>query len=346
VVTAETPIGGHVDPPGVRVLRFPTVLRIGNAPLTPGMLAALGRVDLVHLHWPYIFGADLTLLTCALGRIPYVVTYHHDLVASLRWQFGPYQALIGPLVLRGARRIFPVSIDHFQASPMWEIAAAHRERIVEVPNGVDIRRFRPDVDGTAVRAKLGIPSGATVIGYLGAMDRAHPFKGVPVLLRALRQLRRPDVHLLAVGGGDLRPEYEAQGAALGLRQHWVGRVSDEALPAHVAAMDALVLPSLGFGAESFGIVLIEAMAAGKPVVATTLPGVRRVVDDGINGFLVPPGDEEALERALARLVDDPALRRRLGQAGRRKAEGLYDWRALAATLENEYLAVMRETSGS
>ncbi|HEY3079665.1 MAG TPA: glycosyltransferase family 4 protein [Chloroflexota bacterium] len=342
VVTAAAPTPARADPAEFAVRRLPTPFRFGNAPFLPFLLGALHRFDLVHLHWPFIFGAELTWLACRLAGVPYVVTYHHDLRADLRWQFGPYQALVGPRVIGDARRVFPVSIDHFRASPMFRYAAATRRRIVEIPNGVDVGRFRPDVDGGALRRALAIPPGGVVVGYLGAMDRAHAFKGVPVLLEAITRLAGDQLHLLAVGGGDLQPTYRQEAERLGLagRAHWTGTVGAEELPAHLAAMDVLVLPSLGMGAESFGIVLIEAMASGKPVIASALPGVRRVVDEGRNGFLVPPGDAERLAAALARLIDDPRLRRSLGAAGRAKAESQYDWRRIATSLETEYRAVV------
>src|SRR5262245_47209165 len=96
VLTAAVPLGAWRDPPELRVRRLPTRFRLGNAPFAPGLLAALARFDVVHLHWPFIFGAELVWLACRLGDVPYVVTYHHDLRADLRWQVGPYQSTVGP----------------------------------------------------------------------------------------------------------------------------------------------------------------------------------------------------------------------------------------------------------
>lgn len=342
VLTAATTGGAPDDPSELLVRRLPAVFRVGNAPLIPALLPEIAGFDLIHLHWPFIFGAELTYLACRAGRVPYVVTYHHDLRADLRWQFGPYQAVVGPLVLRRASAVFPVSTDHFARSPMRRYVDPRRTRVTEIPNGVDVAQFRPDVDGQAVRARLGIPSDAVVVGYLGAMDRAHAFKGVPVLLEAFARLPPGAARLLAVGGGDLRIEYQRRADELGIgdRAHWPGIVPAGELAAHVAAMDVLVLPSMGGGAESFGIVLIEAMASGKPAIATDIPGVRRVVDQDLNGFLVPPGDAEALAARLRQVVEDRGLRARLGVHGRNKAVERYDWRRIAERLEGEYDAVL------
>jgi glycosyltransferase involved in cell wall biosynthesis len=342
VFTSPVPLGSFRDPPGITVRRLPTLLRVGNAPLMPGLVPALRRFQLVHLHWPFIFGAELTWLACRLAGIPYVVTYHMDLRADLRWQFGPYQRAIGPLIVRGAARVLPVSLDHFRASPTYRYVAQEPGRIVEIPNGVDVTRFHPEVDGESVRRRWGVDTSSVLVGYLGAMDHAHSFKGVPVLLDALGRITDLDVQLLAVGGGDLQAEYRRYAVEVGLgrRTHWAGIVSAEELPAHLAAMDMLVLPSLGTGAESFGIVLIEAMASGKPVIATTLPGVRRVVDDGQDGHLVPPGDADHLAQAIERLARNGGLRRVFGTAGRRKVEERYDWRKIAVRIEDQYVDVL------
>ncbi|TAK26083.1 MAG: glycosyltransferase family 1 protein [Chloroflexota bacterium] len=339
VITAAAPVG-YVDGEDFPVHRLPTRARLGNAPLLPGLIAAVRDYDLIHLHWPFIFGAELVWLGCKMAGIPYVVTYHHDLRADIRWQFGPYQAAIGPLVLRGARRVLPVSLDHFAASPMRRHVPS--ARLGEIPNGVDTRFFRPDIHGAAIRQRHGIPSDAFVIGYLGAMDRAHSFKGVPDLIDATAQVIERRAWFLAVGEGDLRASYEARAADRGLapRSTWTGKAPADELAQHIAAMDCLVLPSRGHGAESFGIVLIEAMAAGKPVIATTLPGVRRVVEDDVDGFLVPPGDVAALADRLSWLGGDGDRRRAMGMAGRAKVERLYDWPRLAERLETEYAAVL------
>jgi glycosyltransferase involved in cell wall biosynthesis len=116
-------------------------------------------------------------------------------------------------------------------------------------------------------------------------------------------------------------------------------VSALSLPLHYALSDVVVLPSTTRG-EAFGLVLLEAMASGIPVVASHLPGVRAVVDHGRNGLLVPPGDSSALAAAIADLLGDPARRVRMGHDGRRKVESVYDWRLLASQLEQLYLRAL------
>jgi glycosyltransferase involved in cell wall biosynthesis len=162
-----------------------------------------------------------------------------------------------------------------------------------------------------------------------------------VLFDALHHLGGAAPRLLVVGEGDLRPRYERQAQALGLgeRVRFAGRVGDDDLPRYYAASDLVVLPSVTRG-EAFGVVLLEAMACGKPVVASDLPGVRVVVRTTGGGRLAPPGDATALAGAIAALGTDAGLRAALGAAGRRAVEAHYTWPAIGRRLEATYQSVL------
>jgi glycosyltransferase involved in cell wall biosynthesis len=211
------------------------------------------------------------------------------------------------------------------------------ERVVEMPNGVDAEAFSPGPDAAGVRATLGIPEDATVAAFVATLDRAHHFKRLNVAIDALGRAREENVHMLVAGDGELRPAFEAQAAAAGLadRVHFLGRVPHAELPATLRAADLFLLTTEP--PESFGIVLIEAMASGLPVLATEYPGVRAVVDDGVNGVMVPRGDAGAVAAALDRLADaGPAERERLGANGREKAEREWSWARLLDRMDEAY----------
>src|SRR5205814_1893675 len=159
------------------------------------------------------------------------------------------------------------------------LAAQPPERLVELPNGVDVERFRPGLASGELRARYGLARMEQVVLFVGGLDRAHYFKGLPVLLRALARLPK-DVALLVVGDGDRREAYArlARAAGLGRRVRFAGSVADAELPRHYALADLVVLPSTTRG-EAFGLVLLEAMACSRAVVASRLPGVQAVVDD-------------------------------------------------------------------
>ena len=139
------------------------------------------------------------------------------------------------------------------------------------------------------------------------------------------------------GGGELLDDFRAQSARLGIaeRVHFLGAVPHSRLPAVLRAADLLVLTTEP--PESFGIVLIEAMAAGLPTIATEYPGVRAVVDEGETGLLVPPGDANAVAGAIRRLVEaGPSGRTTMGAAGREKAERLWSWPRLLDRMDAAY----------
>lgn len=330
------------DPPGVTVHRLKPVIRAGNAPLSP-QLGNLGRFDIIHLHYPFISGAEIVGLGAMLRRTPLVLTYHNDLRASgLRGRvFSLYERSAALASLRIARRVCVVSHAHAESSDLLNRVSRDRpSSIVELPNGVDTRIFHPNVDGRAMREKLGIPATATVAAFVGVLDTAHQFsKRVDLLIDAIATLDDQDLHLLIVGDGDMLSAYQrlANEMGIGDRTHFAGSVAHHNLPPYLAACDLLVLPS---DVESFGLVLIEAMACQRPVVASDLPGVRTVITDGVDGLLSEPGNARDVATKIQILVDNPDQRRMMGIQGRTTVEKRFAWTTIADRLEEIYEDVL------
>ncbi|HEX5415936.1 MAG TPA: glycosyltransferase family 4 protein [Chloroflexota bacterium] len=338
VFTAGDRRADSADAAEFAVRRLPVAFRVGNAPCLPSLIG-LGRFDVVHVHYPFYFGAELVFLRSFVGSLPYVVTYHQDvhLPGSLGTLDKVHHAALGQWVLRRARMVLATSWDYARASRLRGVMRARAALVSELPNGVDPPRVRPDVDGRGLRGRYGLADDAPVILFVGALDRPHYFKGIPPLLAAFARLTDPRTRLLVVGDGDLRAGYQEEAARLGLgaRVIFPGRVSDVELPAHYALADLLVLPSTTLG-EAFGVVLLEAMASGKPVIASNLPGVRSVVADGEDGLLARPGDSDDLAANLRALLGDPARRRAMGERGRAKVEARYSWQRVGEQLEEIY----------
>ena len=320
--------GDPDDPPGVTVHRVKPVLRVGNAPVIP-QLTQIRNFDVLHLHYPFVCGAELTTVGTAFHRIPSILTYHNDMRApGLRGAFfSIYERTLAPAVLRRAKRVCGVSIEHVVSSPMVRrVLSPKSHKLVEMPNGVDASTFNPTADGVSVRKRFAIPNDAFVIGFVASLDTAHHFKRLDLLIEAVAQMTAERVHLLIVGDGDRRPIYENQAKQLGIgnRAHFTGNVTHSQLPPYLVASDCLVLPS--DSVESFGLVLIEAMACELPVIATNLPGVRTLVNDGCDGYLVPVRNVEALVTTLERLRSMPRdARVAMGKRGREKVIRKYDW---------------------
>jgi glycosyltransferase involved in cell wall biosynthesis len=341
VFTAAVPSGDAPSPEGVTVRRLPAVFRIGNAPLLPGLLALRG-FDILHLHYPFIFGAEMVRFVSAVRRIPYVLTHHNDLIGDgfRRHLFDMYTTLIAPAIFGGARKWLAVSRDHAASCRMTPLFRRRWADVVEIPNGVDTDHFRPDVDGMGVRRRYGIPESARLLLFVGSLDRAHHFKGAGYLLRAFAQMGDEDTGLMMVGDGDLKRSLMALAEKLGIaRRVWfVGTVPHPELPPFYAASDLVVLPS--FPPESFGMVLIEAMACGRPVLAHHIPGVRSVVRDGEDGLLARPGDMDDLVEKMGALLGDPRRRAEMGQRGRAKVEEQYAWHRIILQLVQVYEEVL------
>jgi glycosyltransferase involved in cell wall biosynthesis len=216
------------------------------------------------------------------------------------------------------------------------------DRVLTLHDAIDTRRFAPGLgDRTRIRREFGYDENTTVVGFVG---RFSPGKGHEELLQAAAALRGrfPSVRYLVVGEPSHGEEHYAErihGLAreLGIEQlvRFAGFRTD--IPDVMAAFDLFAFPS---HAESFGIVLIEAMAMERPVVSTNCDGVLDIMVDGETGLMIPPRNSPALAEALARLLENPSLRDRLGSAARRRVTELFDQQRQLDRLEEIYSSVL------
>jgi phosphatidylinositol alpha-mannosyltransferase len=204
-----------------------------------------------------------------------------------------------------------------------------------IPNGVDVEHFSPNVS----------PIEKFCDGKLNILfvSRLEKRKGLNYLLEAFKQVKQeiPNSRLIIVGPGTrLRRGYERGVKRSGLKDVvFTGLVSYEELPRYYKTADVFCAPATG--RESFGIILLEAMAVGKPIVASNIEGYASVLAHNVEGLLVPPADKEMLARALISLLTDEALRREVGARGRVKALE-YSWERIAQDVLKYYIRVLRE----
>ena len=281
----------------------------------------------------------LGLLGPALG-LTYAVVVHGAEIALPGRLPGGRQAL--RRVLRGAALV--VAGGHYAAAEATG-AAGHDLPVVLVPPGVDTDRFCPlGADGrAAARAAHGIPARAR---FVLAVSRLVPRKGIDTLLAAATLIARDrqDLVVAVAGGGRDRTRLERLAAAGDADVRFLGMVPDADLPALVASADVFAIPCRrrwgGLEQEGFGIVFLEAAACGVPQVAGDSGGAAEAVVSGRTGFVVAePRDPAGTAWALARLLDDPILRRAQGEAARRRAEQEFSYDVLAPVLDRALAAL-------
>lgn len=315
---------------GVHVEYRVPVFAYGNSGRIP-VEDVFQECDVVHLHFPFYFTAEICAqLTMKYPAVRFVVTYHMDPTASglKGWYFRWYRVWVTPRILRAASAIFVSSRAYAASTSSASLFAEMDDRVVEAPFGVDTERFYPRHEGEtswALLASAGLSPAKCTVLFVGGMDRAHAFKGVTVLLEAVRSL--PDgVQLVLIGDGALRASYERLAAKWRItdRVRFVGNQSVDALAMWYRAVQILVLPSVSRG-EAFGLVLLEAMASDVACVASDLAGVRQVLDDGRAGVVVAPRDARALADAIGQLYRDPSARAALVAHAAARVRRLYTW---------------------
>jgi glycosyltransferase involved in cell wall biosynthesis len=334
VFTASYP-GAPDDPRGVVTHRYAARLRLGNAPFIP-QLASIDGFDVIHLHQPFIFGAEAALVASARARIPLVSSYHNELQADgiKGLLFAGYDRVVTRAALRRSARLTVLSLEHARHAPLLAAELARRpDAFVPVPNGVDLETFVPGRE-PGLRSELGLPQDAVVAVFCAKLDAAHLTKRPDLAIEAAARIA--NLRLLMVGGGPLLDRYRALAADRGVadRVVFAGDRTHRDVARCLRAADLLVMPST---LESFGIVQLEAMACGLPVVVSDLPGARGVSRDGLHGAHVTPADPDALTHALRGLVDaGPERRREIGAAAREHVAAHYSWGRCAELLEAAY----------
>jgi phosphatidylinositol alpha-mannosyltransferase len=334
-VVVVTPVAGPADDAYVRVagrpLRVPYQGTVAPVCFSVSSIRRIGAVlrafrpELVHAHEPI---APSTAMVATLrAGVPIVATFHSHVERSRLFDAA------APLLRIVSRRI-AVRIAVSEASARF-IGDRLEGEFRIVPNGVDVEAF---ARGTP---PADVPLGRRML-WVGRLD---PQKGFGVAVGAFARLAPefPDLHLLVAGDGRDRDAVEGLPPGVRSRVVMLGTVPHGLLPAYHAAADAFVAPALG--QESFGMVLVEAMAAGVPVVASDIAGYREVVHHEEDGLLVPPGDSEALGFAIRRVLQDPDLSARLRRAGRARAER-YSWDVVTDQIEAIYAEVLGHGDGA
>ncbi len=329
-----------VRAPGYDVYRARSLGIVASVPLAPTLpliarrLWSERRYDLAHLHFP----DPLSLVAAALlpGRPKIVVTWHSDVIRQ-RSVLPLYRLLLDRFLPRIAALV-AATPKHFETSTQLGALPASVPRTI-IPYGIDAAQFHPTeallARAAALRAQW--PAGPVVF----AVGRHIYYKGFEFAIRAMRSVEGT---LLLGGSGPLLQQHRRLARELGLGSKVIfpGEVADEDLPAYYRAADLFCFPSVE-QSEAFGLVQLEAMASGIPVVCSDLRnGVNFVTRHGESGLAVPPRDSVALAAALNELLGDPERRRRMGEAGVARVEAEFT----AQRMVESHLQLYRSLAGS
>ncbi|MFP4636420.1 MAG: glycosyltransferase family 4 protein [Nitriliruptoraceae bacterium] len=289
-------------------------------------VAAGHRPDVIVLGATWPLGELAPALSAALG-VP-VVGLSHGLEAGLVQLGG------GHLVARATRGLAAMTTISEWTERQLE-PHVRASRVVRVPPGVDTDRFRPDIDGAALRERWGVAAAAPLVG---SVSRLVPRKGLDVLLAAWPTVleRHPTARLAIVGDGPMSQRLTTIATRLGLDSAVIlpGTVDHDELPASYAAFDVFAMPCRtrwsGLDVEGLGMVYLEAQACGVPTVAGRSGGAPEAVLEEVSGSVVDGRDTAAVAAALLRWLDAPAARRDAALAGRRFVEQRWSWPAIAS----------------
>lgn len=312
-------------PAGGTICRVTISLRLG-----PTIKSVLNQenFDIIHLHEPF-----MPMLCSAMlhfSNTANVATFH-AFGGNPGYKFG---RPISTIMLR--RRLPKLDGKIAVSQAAMEFANKHVPGYYNIiPNGIDLELFSPDVSPVSE-----LRDGKLNILFVGRLEKQ---KGVDYLIRAYKRVRQevPNSRLIIVGPGTrLRGKYEKEVLRSGLKDViFVGGKPQSELPQYYKTADVFCAPATGL--ESFGIVLLEAMAMGKPIVATNIEGYNSVMTHGVEGLLVPPKNEEMLAQALVSLLTNESLRQEMATKARLKAME-YSWEHIAQRVLNYYARILSE----
>ena len=296
------------------------------------------KFDIIHGHHAF---TPISLYSISLASkygIPTVLTAHS---LGMGYQYGIVWKTLKPI-------LYPVKKAFDKADKIIAVSEAvkqfmshivsHPEKIEVIPNGIDLEQFIYVPNGKKLREELDLPPDAPIALFVG---RFSIRKGVHILIDAFKHVVKeiPDAQLLIAGKGFLKEYLKHKVKANRITENvkFLGCIFGEILAKFYAASDVFVCPSVF--SEAFGIVILEAMASGRPVIATRVGGIPEIIDHEVNGLLIEPHDVKELSNAIIRLFSDDRERFEMGRNARKKVEDCYDWKKLIFDILNVYEGV-------
>jgi len=351
-VVTSLPKGGSISQKWsqLRIFRLPSVAHIFATPVSPSLFPFLLRLirgeqfDLIHTHIPPCFYAEIVAIASQITKIPLILTYHNDIYKNNffgRILASSYNATALNFLLHVASRIIATSKSYAMKSPFLH---DYLQKVVIIHPAIEVSRFSPTLFSSDIRGKFSLPR-EKIILYVGYLDH---HKGLRTLVKALPEVLRkcPSAHLLMVGKGPLRNELQqlVHEMRLNTKVSFLGYISDEDLPRIYASSDLFVFPPIS-RIEGFGIVQLEALASGLPVIATDIPGVRELSEISAAVTKVKPADEKELSRAIIKIINELEDMKDAAKKNRKLVEENYSWDRYLEEVVRVYKSVSEEECG-
>jgi glycosyltransferase involved in cell wall biosynthesis len=329
--------------PNMRIHRNATSFKIASANASFKLIYKPLNYDLdiVHAHSPIPYSDLPALMYAKRKKVPFLLTYQFDgqeTGGSFMRNAGVsiYNKVFINRVLDSAEVIIATTRSYAEESPFLK---NYLDKIVVIPNGINIEDVTTDLTREESRIKLDLPLKTKIILFFGSLVT---YKGPDILLKAFKVIKKeyPEVKLIFAGRGHMLTELQDMARKFDLEDDviFLGFVEEEKKAFYYKSADIFCLPSTNM-AESFGIVNLEAMASGIPIVGSDLGGIPDIIKDGENGLLAKPRDHQSLANVLLILLKDDDLRLKMGNNGRKRVEE-YSWDKIANETENLYRDIL------
>jgi len=343
-VTVFTPQYNSKSSPLEGVFYLKPLIKYGNAAYVPHLCEKLKNFEVVILEYPFFGGMRAVYSAKKKYGFKLILNYNMDTVGSglkgLIFQYVKKYFL--PKIIDIANLVLASSQDYAKHSDLGKYWRDNDNKFQILPNGVDIQKFQPKADQPLAgkdiylefRKNLNINLDEKIILFVGGLDKAHYFKGVEYLIKAIEHISfNNKFKIVIVGKGDLQSKYRDIAEKLGVKDKvlFTGGISDNYLVKLYQMAEVTVLPSID-QSEAFGVVLVESMACGAPVIASNLPGVRSVFEDGITGFVSKIRDEKDIAEKISFILNNPEKRKQMSEKGIKLVKEKYDWNIIADKL--------------
>lgn len=327
---------GETNLDGLRVIRLKPNLVVSNTPIRLNLLSILlkeiscFRPDIIHAHTPVPYSVDMAAQASRRTKTSLVVTYHTSTLFKNQPIFDllvraylPFQAS----ALSQAKRIATVTGNTDRTMSRW------KQKTVVIPPGVDTDLF----------SFSPYPHSTKNLLLISPLSRAYPSKGVDVLLRAMPEIIKsiPETVLNIAGGGELTEFYQqmAERNSCARNVSLLGKIPYTDMPKLIADNNIIIIPSIK--SEGTPTVILEAFAIGRPVIGTRVGGIPELVQNEVNGYVVPPNNPNELSRCIIKLLHQPDLAAQFGQAGRTQVENNYTWNKITEQYIKLYAEVVQ-----